>query len=81
MAKTVAPLSPVAVAILDLMKAENRPLTLEEVRALGIADANPSHFTALRNRGYITSEKVEKEVMRLVKSEINVYTLVDTDAK
>lgn len=81
MAKTVAPLSPVAVAILDLMKAENRPLTLEEVRALGIADANPSHFTALRNRGYIASEKVEKEVMRLVKSEINVYTLVDTDAK
>lgn len=79
MAKTVAPLSPVAQSILDLMRAENRPLTLAEVRDLGIADANSSHFIALRNRGFITSEKVAREEMKLVKSEVNVYTLIDAE--
>jgi hypothetical protein len=79
MAKTVAPLSPVAQAILDLMKAEGRPLTLAEVRDLGIADANSAHFVALRNRGFLTSEKVTREEMKLVKSEVNVYTLVDAE--
>lgn len=79
MAKTVAPLSPVAQSILDLMKAEGRPLTLAEVRDLGIADANSAHFVALRNRGFLTSEKVTREEMKLVKSEVNVYTLVDAE--
>jgi hypothetical protein len=79
MAKTVAPLSPVAQAILDLMKAEGRPLTLAEVRDLGIADANSAHFVALRNRGFLTSEKVTREEMKLVKSEVNVYTLIDAE--
>lgn len=76
--KTVAPLSPVAQSILDLMKAEGRPLTLAEVRELGIPDANSAHFVALRNRGFLTSEKVTREEMKLVKSEVNVYTLIDT---
>lgn len=79
MAKTVAPLSPVAQSILDLMRAEGRPLTLAEVRDLGIADANSAHFVALRNRGFLTSEKVTREEMKLVKSEVNVYTLVDAE--
>ena len=79
MAKTVAPLSPVAQSILDLMKAEGRPLTLAEVRDLGIAEANSAHFVALRNRGFLTSEKVTREEMKLVKSEVNVYTLVDAE--
>ena len=79
MAKTVAPLSPVAQSILDILKAEGRPLTLAEVRDLGIADANSAHFVALRNRGFLTSEKVTREEMKLVKSEVNVYTLVDAE--
>jgi hypothetical protein len=77
MAKKVLPLSPIAVSIFNLMKAEGKALTLAEVQALGITEANASHFTALRNRGLIASEQIEKEVVTVAKRKVNVYTLVD----
>lgn len=79
MAKTFAPLSEVAQAIYDLMVKEGRPLTLAEVRELGIANANSSHFTALRNRGLITADDVEKEVVEVKTRTVKIYSLVDKD--
>ena len=79
MAKALKPLSPVAQSIYELMKAEGRPLTLAEVQALGIAEANSAHFVALRNRGLITSDKIEKEVVTVAVRPINVYS-VNPDA-
>lgn len=77
MAKKVLKLSPVAVQIFELMKSEGKALTLAEVQALGITEANASHFTALKNRGLITADSIEKEVVSVVKRKVNVYTLVD----
>lgn len=79
MAKTFAPLSEVAQAIYDLMVKEGRPLTLAEVRELGIDNANSSHFTALRNRGLITADDVEKEVVEVKTRTVKIYSLVDKD--
>jgi hypothetical protein len=78
MAKTVkvAPLSEGAIAVFNAMKEAGRPLTLDEVKGMGI-EANPSHFTALKNRGLVSAEKVEKIVVVEAKREVNVYTLVD----
>lgn len=79
MAKTFAPLSEAAQAIYDLMVKEGRPLTLAEVRELGIDNANSAHFTALRNRGLITAEDVEKEVVEVKTRTVKIYSLVDKD--
>ena len=74
MAKQVAPLSPEAKAIYDLMVQEQRALTLAEVVKLGVP-ANSAHFTALKNRGMINAEKIEKEVVSVSKRKVNVYSL------
>lgn len=76
MAKKMAPLSEQAVAVFNAMKEANRALTLEEVKSMGI-EANPAHFTALKNRGLISAEKVEKIVVVESKREVNVYSIVD----
>ena len=79
MAKTFAPLSEVAQAIYDLMVKEGRPLTLAEVRELGIDNANSAHFTALRNRGLITADDVEKEVVEVKTRTVKIYSLADSE--
>ena len=75
MAKALKPLSPVAQSVYDLMVAQARPLTLAEVQALGITKANSAHFVALRNRGLITSEKIDKEVVTVTVRPVNVYSV------
>lgn len=79
MAKTFAPLSEAAQAIYDLMVKEGRPLTLAEVRELGIDNANSAHFTALRNRGLITADDVEKEVVEVKTRTVKIYSLADSE--
>lgn len=79
MAKKVAPLSDVSQAIYDLMVAENRPLTLADVRDLGIDNANSAHFTALRNRGLITADDIEKEVTTVAIRKVKLYALAESD--
>ena len=74
MAKQVAPLSPEAKAIYDLMVQEQRALPLAEVVELGVP-ANSAHFTALKNRGMINADKVEREYVSVSKRKVNVYTL------
>lgn len=77
MAKKIAPLSDVSQAIYDLMVKENRPLTLAEVRELGIDGANSAHFTALKNRGLIASTDVEKEVVTVTVRTVKLYSVAD----
>lgn len=79
MAKTFAPLTEVAQAIYDLMVAEGRPLTLVEVRELGIENANSAHFTALRNRNLIVADDIEKEVVTVAKRTVKLYSLPASD--
>lgn len=76
MAKKVTALSEGAIAVFDAMKEAGRPLTMAEVKELGI-NANPAHFTALKNRGLISAEKVEKTVVVESKRSVNVYDLVE----
>ncbi len=79
MAKALKPLSPVAQSIYDLMVAQGRPLTLADVQELGLTQANSAHFVALRNRGLITSEKIDKEVVTVAVRPVNIYS-VNPDA-
>jgi hypothetical protein len=58
------------------MVSAGKALTMEEVKALGI-NANPAHFTALKNRGFITATQVEKEVVTVQKRKVNEYAIVE----
>ena len=76
MAKKVAVLSEGAIAVFNAMKEAGRPLTMQELKDAGV-NANPAHFTALKNRGLISAEKVEKEVITVAKREVNEYALIE----
>lgn len=75
---TKQPLSPTATEVLEVLTKSDAPLTLEEVKEF-VPNANPSHLTALRNRGLVSSEKVTKEVPTVVKRKVNEYTFVPQD--
>lgn len=76
MGRKLKPLSAGAVAVYEAMVEAGKPLTMAELKDLGIA-ANPAHFTALRNRGLITAEQVEREVVSVQTRKVNEYALVD----
>lgn len=77
MAKVLAPLSEKAQELLEVLTKENRELTLAEVQELGVTGINASHFMALKNRGFLESEMVEREVTTVTKRKMNVYRLVE----
>jgi len=52
---------------------------LAEIKEKGFEKANSSHLTALKNRGLVSSEEIEKEVITVAKRKVNVYTFVETD--
>lgn len=74
MAKKELKLSVEAQELYDLMVKEGRALTLAEVKELGFP-VNSSHFTALKNRGMINADKVEREYVTKTKRTVNVYSL------
>jgi len=76
MAKKVSPLSPESIALFELLKAQPAGVTAADVKALGFA-ANSANFTALANRGLITSTSVEREVVTVAKRTVNEYTVVE----
>lgn len=78
--KKLAPLSPKAKEILSTLK-EKGSMTLQELKETGIEDINPSHLTALGNRGLVSAEKVEKEVQVVTKRKVNVYTFLAEDTE
>lgn len=77
MAKEKA-LSPIAEKALEVLKNLTEPVTLAELKELvpGVASA---HLTALKTRGLVSAEQVEKEIARVVKSKVNAYSVVGTD--
>lgn len=74
MAKKELKLSVEAQGLYDLMVKEGRALTLAEVKELGYP-VNSSHFTALKNRGMINADKIEREYVTVTKRAVNVYSL------
>ena len=79
MAKKVAELSAKAKEVLEVLTASETALTLAELKTL-VADVNSSHLTALRNRGLVAADKVEKEVVTVAKRTVNTYSFVRTEA-
>jgi len=76
--KKVKELSEGAKRALEMLK-ENGSMTLAEIKEKGFEKANSSHLTALKNRGLVSSEEIEKEVITVAKRKVNVYTFVETD--
>lgn len=74
MAKQIAPLSPKAQEILDFLKGQTEPITLADIKA-NVEGANSAHLTALRTRGLIATDEVEKEVVRVVKTKVLTYAV------
>lgn len=74
--RKLGPLSEGAKLVYDKMVELGVPLTMAELKDLGV-DANPAHFTAMRNRGLISAEKVEKEVATVVLRKMNEYSLIE----
>jgi hypothetical protein len=56
----------------ERLKESKEGLTFAELKAL-IPSLNSSHLTALRNDGLITGEIIEREVMRPVKTKVNLW--------
>lgn len=63
------------------MLQENGTLTLAEMKELGFENVNSSHLTALKNRGLVTTEQIEKEVTTVVKRKVNAYSAVVTETE
>lgn len=71
MAKTKE-LSAKAKEVLAVLR-DNGPMTLAELKDYGVKGVNPAHLTALRNRGLVGGEKVEKEVVVVTKRKVMNY--------
>lgn len=77
MAKEKA-LSLVAEKALEVLKNLTEPVTLAELKEL-VPGVTSGHLTALKTRGLVSAEQVEKETVRVVKSKVNAYSAMDTD--
>jgi hypothetical protein len=71
----VKPLSEGALKALEILKSEGS-MTLAEMKEKGFDKVNSSHLTALKNRGLVSTESVEKEVTTIAKRTVNVYSAV-----
>ena len=72
------PLSEGSLKALEILK-EQGSMTLAEMKEKGFDTVNSSHLTALKNRGLISTESVEKEVTTIAKRTVNVYTAIVTE--
>lgn len=73
-------LSPVAQEVYEALKGAGRPVTLAEIKEI-VSGANSAHLTALKTRGLVSAEQVEKETVRVVKSKVNVYFIESDDSE
>ncbi len=74
MSKKVAELSPVAIAVLEVIKNSSAPMTLKEIKEIE-PQANSAHLTALRSRGLVNAEQIEVVVQS--KAKVLAYTLLN----
>lgn len=74
----LAPLSETAQEILDFLTEQDEPMTLADIKEV-FPNANSAHLTALRNRGLVDGEKVEKEVVTVSTRKVFVYNAVDVE--
>lgn len=73
--KVLAPLSPVAEAVLVALKAKPEGEIVANLR-LEIEGVNSAHLTALKNRGLVVAEEVEIEVPTITKRTVLRYKAV-----
>jgi hypothetical protein len=73
--KKVAPLSDTANEILDVLKANDKPLTLAQIKEF-VPSANPAHLTALRTRELVVGETVEVDVVKTTKAKVLQYSFI-----
>jgi hypothetical protein len=65
-----------AVKVLEAIKEAKAPVTAAELKANGV-NVNGAELRALADRGYVTTETIEVEVPRLVKTKVTAYTFVE----
>jgi len=70
--KTVPELSPVAQAVLEVIKTKPEGMTLAEVKENGVASANSAHITALKTRELI-EDLGEVEIVVKTKRKVHLY--------
>jgi len=76
MATKTAKLSEKAKEVLEMLRNSDVELTLAEINEK-VDGVNSSHLTALRNRGFVSAEKVEKEVATVTVRKVNSYSAVE----
>lgn len=76
MAKKERALSAESERALKMLK-EKGELTIADMKELGFDNVNSSHLTALKNRGLVQSEQVEKLVVSTVKRKVQLYKAVE----
>ena len=69
-------LSPVAKEVLEVLKSAGKSMTLAEIKEV-MPNANSAHLTALKNRGLVGAEQVEKEVVTVAKRKVNEYAVLE----
>lgn len=69
-------LSPVAKEVLEVLKSAGKSMTLAEIKEV-MPNANSAHLTALKNRGLVGAEQVEKEVVTVAKRKVNEYAVIE----
>lgn len=77
MATKETPLSETATKVLEFVR-ENPETTMADIKK-EIPNANPAHLNALRNRGLVSAEKIEKEVLVTTKRKVLSYSPVETE--
>jgi chromosome segregation and condensation protein ScpB len=73
----VAELSPKAIEVLEVLTNSDTALTLADIKEL-VDGVNSSHLTALKNRGLVNADKIEKEVVTVAKRTVNIYAVAPT---
>jgi hypothetical protein len=72
--KKAAPLSETSLEILEVLKANETPMTLAEIKVT-VPKANSAHLVALRTRNLVASEQVEIEVVKTSKVKVLQYAV------
>ena len=69
-------LSAETIKALEMLKVE-KSATAKKLKDLGFENVNSSHLKALENRGLVTSEDVEIEVIITQKRKVKEYTITE----
>ena len=78
--KKVRPLSQGALEVLEMLQ-NIKVGTIIDIKNNGLEKVNSSHLTALENRGLVSSQLKEIEVVQVVKRKVKEYTITENGLK